>query len=135
MCSNSNANIFLYGKTGTGKTCKDCGQSKPLEDFYKSPGARDGRDGSCKKYRNAKSNATKKYSAPPAAENQVKRTGLHDGPGLPLTLQTELSCELLHVRQKAAACRNLLHKPEPVDGSTAWQCQQRCPRKAEILGI
>ena len=54
------------------KTCNKCGLAQPPENFYKSPGMRDGRRGDCKDC-NLKAKQTRYLADPAAAKARVKR--------------------------------------------------------------
>ena len=54
------------------KTCNKCGVAQPLENFYKSPGMRDGRRGDCKEC-NLKAKQERYIADPAAAIARVKR--------------------------------------------------------------
>jgi len=49
-----------------GKTCKKCGEFKPIEEFYHSPKTSDGRDGTCKVCR--RSRRRERYEEDPQKE-------------------------------------------------------------------
>jgi hypothetical protein len=53
--------IASYGK----KTCKACGQEKPLEEFYKTPNTTDKREGTCKQCKNRRKAAKPAEALPP----------------------------------------------------------------------
>jgi hypothetical protein len=54
------------------KTCNKCGVAQPVENFYKSPGMRDGRRGDCKEC-NLKAKQERYIADPAAAIARVKR--------------------------------------------------------------
>ena len=54
------------------KTCKKCGESKALDDFYKSPGMRDGHRNECKRC-NLDEKRQRYVADPAAAKARVKR--------------------------------------------------------------
>jgi hypothetical protein len=54
------------------KTCNKCGVAQPMENFYSSPGMRDGRRGDCKNC-NLKAKHDRYSADPAAAKARVKR--------------------------------------------------------------
>ncbi len=57
----------------THKCCRDCGETKPVEDFYAHPGMRDGYRNSCKACRNIQIQARKRLMMEKREWRQEKR--------------------------------------------------------------
>jgi hypothetical protein len=59
-------------KASASKPCLSCGQTKPLEDFHRSPVSRDGRVARCKSCRNAESKVYREGSARAEADAEER---------------------------------------------------------------
>lgn len=62
------------------KACHKCGEEKPLDEFYKHPCAKDGRDNACKECRKAKVRKNRRENLDYYREYDRKRGNRH-GPG------------------------------------------------------
>ena len=59
------------------KACKKCGEEKPLNEFYKAPRAKEGRDSSCKECRKAMVRANRKRKLDCYRDYDRKRGNRH----------------------------------------------------------
>jgi hypothetical protein len=75
----------MFRSSGPPKRCLSCGQTKPLEDFHRSPVSKDGRAARCKSCRNTEARIYRKRRA--RAEIEAEERGRRALIALPVVFE------------------------------------------------